>query len=148
MAGAIRLTRAERGWLVRVLGEVDYDQGVRDAILDKLDKSELVKARQPAGIGWKVAADAMREVLGARLAVPANPAVGWIVQMSNRIKNLGLTAGDCRTVARVLEAKGWKTYSFEKAIWAADRLLQEAQLELAGTEAPRSAHPLEMDDQD
>ena len=150
MAG-IRFTKAEREairvWALGELGDtqrVDIPAKVCQAILDKLEKSEMVKtSARPTGIGWAVAAQAMRDILGARLAVPPNPDIGWIVKMNNRIRDLGLSVMDCKSIAKVQLAKGWKVYSFEKTIWAADTLLQEAQLDIPATR-PREAAPLSM----
>ncbi len=149
MAGAIRLSKAEREFVIKKLTvtETDREEKLRESILDKLDKSELVRgAGRAPGIGWQRAAAGMRMVLGPRLAVPTSPAIAWVMKMSNRIRDLGLTLADCTVIARVLEARGWKTYSFEKAIWEADRLLAEAQLEPTKSPVKTPKRPVDMED--
>ncbi len=69
----------------------------------------------------------MKGVLGNRLAVPPNPDVGWVVKMSNRIRDLGLTSENCAAIARVLEGRRG-IHSFERTIWDADKLLAESEL--------------------
>jgi hypothetical protein len=156
MAASLRFTKEERELIRKWAGEdsviVRRDTGKRRktacAILDKLEKSELLKpSAKVAGIGWKVALEAMREILGARLAAPPSPDSVWMIRMSNRIRELGLTPDNCRAIARELLARGWKVYSFDYAIRYADTLLQEATLETTlapGPRPPRAAAPLSM----
>lgn len=124
-----------------------WEEKARDSILDKMDKVELVGGgKQPAGIGWQAAADAMREVLGNRLALPPSPDTVWMIRMSTRIRSLGLSVQDCKSIAKVQAAKGWKTYSFESCIKFADTLLAEAQLDIpaVGKSGQPSRAPLDM----
>lgn len=148
MAAGVRFTKAEREAIRTAFEEFRPVKAswitAKQSVLDKLEKSEMVKpSDKPSGIGWAAAAKAMREVLGPTLAVPSNPSVEWMVKMNNRIRDLGLSLQDCRSIAKVLAAKQWRVYSFEKTIWAADTLLAEAQLEIPQTQ-PRRAAPLEM----
>ncbi len=153
MTASVRFLKAEREYLVKLLEMVHAptkaDIKARDGILEKLEKSELIKkTAKPAGIGWERAAAAMRGVLGPTLALPPSPDIGWRSKMSGRVRDLGLSELDCVSIAKVLRAKGWKTYSFEKTIWAADRLLAEAQLPLSGVpDKPKpTTRPVEMDE--
>lgn len=69
--------------------------------------------------------------------------------MSTRIRDLGLSEADCRSIARVTIAKDWRgMVSFEALIRQADRLLAEAQLELpVGPKRGQVAGaPVEADD--
>jgi hypothetical protein len=148
----LRLLKAERELLKEVLGEFvtrpGPERGVKTAqsILDKIELAELVKPKKesPPGLGWENAATAMRSVLGPALATPPNPDDTWRMKMSGRIKSLGLTFEDCRMIAAVLSRRGWKTYSFEKAIWEADRLLAEAGAPTVPQ--PKRSGPLGVDD--
>ncbi len=155
MGAPIRLTAAETAWLTSWLSknvEADREHGdkaatkIGERVLEKLEKSELVKGKgRPAGLGWNAAAAAMRGVLGAKLAVPPNPDIGWIMKMSNRIRDLGLVEEHCERIARALERKGWRTYSFEKAIWEADRLLAESDSQ---PEKPKTASAIPVGPED
>jgi hypothetical protein len=141
----LRFTKAEREYLGQRLATSaasKTEERLRQSILDKLEKSELVKGKGRApGIGWFAAAAAMRTVLGPSLATPPSPDVGWIMKMSNRIRELGLTADDCARIAQALKARGRAPFSFEKAIWEADRLLAAP-----ATTPQASSAPTEMED--
>lgn len=110
----------------------------------------LAKLKKPAakpvksGIGVDRAVAAMREVLGAKLAVPRNPSETWIIYMSKRIKMLGLTEDDCRKIARCVAIKWNPPYGFEYCIKAADRLLVEA--DTVKNSKNQDNAPVEMDD--
>lgn len=145
----IRFTKGERELLLKLLGNAGVwtkaELAAHSSILAKLERSDLTKGTgKLPGIGWVAAANEMRKVLGDKLATPPKPDIGWMVKMNNRIRDLGLTPMNCASIARVLFAKGWRIYSFEKAIWQADTLLAEAQLELPGVK--RDHQPMEMED--
>lgn len=150
MAG-IRFTKAEREMVEAGLKSVrrpDLKVGQARAIesaLVKLEGSDIVLAKKTAGIGWIAAAEAMREVLGATLALPPAPDWGWQSRLAARIRDLGLTRDHFRTIAKVLKAKRWTVYSFEKAVWAADKLLAESELDVPYGPSNYRA-PLEMPD--
>lgn len=153
------LVKAERELLKKVLKELCEDtlreitfwskpeRNAAQSILDKIDRHELVKPKEDApGLGWENAARAMRFVLGPALATPPNPDPAWRGKMSGRIKSLGLTVADCQKIARVLSQRGWRSYSFEKAIWEADRLLAEHDIPNSGMKIPKTGTPVEVDD--
>lgn len=155
MAASIRFTKAERELIEDAVKSVFIGVGsghptkteekLQQSILDKLEKSELVKkGARPGGIGWEAAAGAMREVLGPSLALPPRPDYVWVAKMNNRIRDLGLSLANCQSIAKVLLAKGWKVYSFEKTIWSADTLLASAQLDIPETRKRTETAPLTM----
>lgn len=146
MAVGVRFTKDERSYIRSFMTS---DSKVAQAILDKLDASEMVKSSAKAtGIGWKAAADAMREVLGSSLALPPRPDLGWMARMSNRIRELGLTVDDCRIIAIHLKNKRWTSYSFDRSIWIADRLLAEAKASPGSLPEPKrwASAPIGVDD--
>lgn len=149
MPTGVRFTAPERELIRRLLeNPKDFsakENKAAEGILTKLEKSELTKATATTpGIGWVAAAGAMRSVLGASLATPPHPDPVWMMKMNNRIRSLGLSPQDCRSIAEVMKAKGWKVYSFEKCIWNADTLLAEAQLDIPQTRGP-DRRPMEME---
>jgi hypothetical protein len=153
VAGAVRFTKAERSLVQALVASMKAphnhyagrDIRTGEGILEKLEKSELVRgAGKAPGLGWTRAAAAMRAVLGPRLAVPPSPDIAWIMKMSNRIRDLGLTELNCRGIAGVLLARTHPRYhSFERAIWDADKLLAEAQL---GPPTRAPSGPVGMED--
>ncbi len=147
MAAGVRFTKAERDFIRQATGitRTPKEEKLRTSIIDKLDVSEMVKgAGQAAGIGWRAAVGAMTTVLGPNLAVPQHPAVSWMAWMSNRIRALGLTEEDCRTLAKVALAKGWRPpISFETLIKGADRYLAE---DTTTTPKATTKAPLKMED--
>lgn len=140
MAGGVRFTKPEREYLIELLNECrgETSKKLRASILDKLEKSELVKKRPTqAGIGWRPAYDAMKGVLGNRLVLPPSLTGEWIGRMSYRIRVLGLTEEHCRTIAKNIS--GWRgVISFERVIMGADRYLhhEPAQVIETGTPLP------------
>lgn len=102
----------------------------------KLLKLSEGKPKPKPGIGVERAIDAMREVLGDKLAVPRNPSKEWLMWKSKRIRELGLTEEDCRTIAKNILAKWQPPYSFEYCIKAADRLLAESSVKKSKETAP------------
>lgn len=149
MATGVRFTKPERELLATLLsvdGLTAKDKKLAESIVAKLEKSELTKAGATApGIGWVVAAGVMREVLGPTLATPPHPDPVWMMKMNNRIRTLGLSVQDCKSIAKVLWQKQWRVYSFEKTIWNADTLLAEAQLEIPQTKGP-DRRPMAMEE--
>lgn len=145
MAAGVRFTKEEREWLLgwlRPALEAERDGGTKrdlriaGSVMDKLEKSELVKKR-PAdpGLGWKVAYEAMRKVLGARLVLPPGLTGEWIGRMSNRIRLLGLTEEHCRTIA--VNVSAWRgTISFERLVQGADRYLAEPTESVVARKGP------------
>lgn len=92
---------------------------------EKLHKSNAPKKETP-GIGVAKAIEAMKEVLGSKLAVPKNPSTQWTIYLAKRIRDLGLTVEDCKSIARAISNKWDPPYGFEYCIKAADRLLAES----------------------
>ncbi len=132
MAGSVRFTKEERLWLLGWIkpaldaereGGTKRDVRVATAVVDKLEKSELVKKRRPEpGLGWRAAYEAMKGVLGPRLVLPPSVTGEWIGRMSSRIRVLGLTEEHCRTVAH--NVSGWRgVIAFERLVQGADRYL-------------------------
>lgn len=106
----------------------------------KLLKLSEGRPKPKPGIGMERAIAAMRSVLGNNLAVPKNPSDQWRMWQAKRIRDLGLTEEDCKTIARNIMAKWQPPYGFEYCIKAADRLLAET-----GKKSKESA-PAEMDE--
>lgn len=115
-------------------------------LLEKLQKINTPKAKPKAGIGVDRAIAAMRSVLGDKLAVPRNPSDVWVICRARRIRDLGLTEDDCKTIARAIASKWDAPYSFEYCINAADRLLAEAETGVKRGKAARETVPVEMGD--
>ena len=118
-----------------------------EILLDKLQKLNTPKAKQKPGIGVNRAIEAMRSVLGDKLAVPRNPAETWTIYLSQRIRNLGLTEEDCKKIARCVAIKWNPPYGFEFCIKAADRLLVEAETLKERPVKTVQRAPVEMDDE-
>ena len=155
MASSLRFSQKERDYLRRVIAEAEGAEPgkIGEGVLEKLERSELTGTKKSTpGIGWQRAANAMREVLGKSLALPPRPTEQWMAWMSQRIKMLGLSEADCRSIAKVVQAKGWRPpISFETLIKGADRHLSEAQMPLpAVTSTPSRSGwtaPTEVDDE-
>jgi len=150
MAGAIRLTAAERE-LVRDLLETEAARTVRDggarkrtatAALAKLEASELPVRKN--GLAAQTAVEAFVQVLGNRLVKPPAGAQGVWGAMGNRLRMLGLTRGDCVTIARVAGAAWRGPIKAESLVRQADTLLSGAQSAIPGT--PRGPIALGEDD--
>lgn len=112
---------------------------------ERLEKLGAPKKQVKPGIGIERAVAAMREILGDNLAVPKNPADQWCFWQAKRIRDLGLTEDDCRSIARCISTKWNPPYSFEYCIRAADRLLAESTTVVKATKNKQSA-PVEMDE--
>ncbi len=99
MAAGIRLTAPERAYL-RAKLEPETTK-LAEGILDKLDKSELVRARkkQRGGLSIDAALAAFAVALGGRLIRPPPRAFTVFGQMARRIADLGLTKEDCTRIA-------------------------------------------------
>lgn len=147
---AIRLTAKEREFLTRKIDEagcVDAkEEKLRAAVLSKLEASEL-KVKH-TGLLIPEAIEAFKEVLGARLVIPPNGAAGVYMQIKRRIVALGLTRGDCTTVAKVAAVEWEGRIKVESLVRQADTLLAQAQFPLPGQgELPlrkKIAAPVEM----
>jgi hypothetical protein len=114
----------------------------------KLLQAKLTKMDAPkpkSGIGVDRAIVAMQEVLGKLLAVPKNPSAEWKMYLARRIRDLGLTEDDCRTIARTMMVKWNPPFGFEYGIKAADRLLAESSTVTKYSKTKASA-PVEMGD--
>lgn len=115
------------------------------ALRDRLRKLSEPKPTVAVGIGVDRAISAMKEVLGDKLAVPRNPSSNWKIYLSTRIRDLGLTEDDCRSIARAIAVKWDPPYGFEYCIKAADRLLAESDTTVKKGKN-RERAPVEMDD--
>lgn len=76
---SLRFGKVQLAFLMRLLeGYQGPERKMAQALLDKLEKSELVKKRTPEGLGWYQALEAMREVAaGVPVAIPPRPSDEW-----------------------------------------------------------------------
>ena len=146
MAG-IRFTKVEREYLrtwLEATGVMDFGakgQKAKASILAKLDKAEAPKA---SGLDVKAAVEAFRGVLGSRLILPMGAVWGM---MQNRIRALGLTEEDCRTIATVAASDWQGKVKAESLVRQAEKLLSESSVPASAKSTPRGRRgALEMDD--
>ena len=146
MASAIRLTGAEREFLARKIDEAgctnDKEERLRASVLAKLEASEMPVRK--TGLSAQVAVEAFAGVLGNRLVQPPRAALGVWGAMGNRLRMLGLTRGDCVTIAKVAAAAWRGPIKAESLVRQADTLLSGAQMEVPGT----SAGPVALEEDD
>jgi len=115
-------------------------------LIDKLDKSELVKKKRPEGLALHDALRAMDAVCkgaGVKLALPPVLTDEWKGWINNTLRKYGLTAEDCQKLARGAIAKGWRPISFELLIRNAVRYLAEDVDDWAGD---KHRGPMELDE--
>lgn len=141
----VRFTKAERAVIKELVTEwmAGNDSKTGTSIIDKLEAAELPVKK--SGLTVSDAIAAFREVLGARLVAPPFTAVGVLSQMKNRIAALGLTRGQCTTIAKVAAAEWRGPVKAESLCRQADTLLAASQQDFKFyNEPPRS--PVELDD--
>lgn len=143
MAGAIRLTKAEREYLrtwLTATGVMDFGKAgakVKVSLLAKLDKSEKPKTE---GLGVKEAVGAFQGVLGDRLILPMGAVWGM---MQNRIKALGLTVEQCSAIASAAGTQWSGRIKAESLVRQAEKLLTDE----GNPSTPRGRRgALDMDD--
>ncbi len=140
MAGAIRLTKAEREFITRAIGTCrdNKEEKLRTSIIAKLDKSE---APRGTGIDVKAAVATFEGVLGARLIKPIGAVWGM---MQSRLRVLGLTEADCTRIATVAGADWAGRIKAESLVRQAEKMLSDTA---AGPSTPRSKRgALDMED--
>lgn len=130
----VRLTKPELAAALAALeeygGQHPVEKKYADSARDKLELAGLaLKVPQTRGIGLAAGVAAMESVLGPRsIAMPPHPDNLWCIKINARIKSLGLTVEDFKSMATALSAKGWNPpYSFERAVWSAERLIAESK---------------------
>lgn len=149
MAG-IRLTKAERG-VIDYINErcPDVLEGMPKlakawtSFMSKVEAS--VAPDKGCSLPLKEATAAFREVLGNRLVLPPSGAAGVYAQMTKRLKALGLTRGDCVTVAKSAAAEWRGPIKAVSLLNQADTLLAAAQGELDLGSAPQASR-VELDE--
>lgn len=125
MAGAIRLTKAEREFIREAIATHTSPWGTASpkaqklagSINAKLDKSEAPKG---TGVDVKVAVAAFQGVLGTRLIMPMGSVWGI---MQNRIRALGLTTADCTKIAEAAKGEWRGPVKAESLVRQAEKLL-------------------------
>lgn len=141
MAAGVRFTKVERefirGWVQATVDSGaagSRDRKTADSILEKLEKSEMVKGKGRApGIPYPKVLEAFRCELGDRLVPPLGGAVGMMLK---RIGTLGLTLDDLHTIAREA-GRRWKgRIKAESLVRQAETLLHESRLDTPLTGAP------------
>lgn len=160
MAGALRLTKAERELIKAAVecfgGDSAKERKARDSILTKLELAELpVKKGTYLTVNDAIAA--FKEVLGPRLLAPRFEARGVLGRMKNRIQALGLTRQDCVSIAKVASVQWAGIIRAESLVRQADKLLVEAQQPMPfdketmpGQRTPqtKTASPVELGDEE
>lgn len=147
----VRFTAAEAA-LVRAGLEAypvsDKTPKLRKAIasaLAKLDEASQER-RAPVTVGLSVqgAVSVLERVLGVgNVALPPHPDAAWFGRVGAVIKRQQYTAEDFARAGEALRGKGWSPpFSFERTVYAMDRLLAE------NTGSPRGIRgaPLSMGD--
>ncbi len=134
MAGALRLNKAERKWLLEVAGA--SEALAARSILTKLEKIE-VKPKVAVGVPIQEVIEIFRGVLGARLLPPLPSARVIFVTLQRRVTALGLSRQDCVTVAKQADYE-WRNgrIKVESLIRQAETLLANSQQQLPGTQLP------------
>jgi hypothetical protein len=150
VAAGVRFTKAEREFILRAVDTCHTvkEEKLRESIVDKLEKSELVKGKGRApGLALSEAFSGFSQELGTRVTYPPRTAGPLLGQMANRLRMLGLTRGDCVTVARVAGLKWKGQIKAETLIRHAENLLVEARNPTLETH-PRTTAPemVEMED--
>ncbi len=130
------LTALEREVTVDALLSLEKDEDVppssRRAALKVIEKIEgSMKPKKAVGLSPVTAVEAFKEVLGNRLLAPLASANGVWGSMGARIKALGLSRGDCVTIAKSAKAE-WRNgpIKAESLVRQAESLLAAAQQEL------------------
>ncbi len=147
MAGAIRFTAAERAWIAEQVGKAAGNK-TAELVLAKLERSELPVRR--AGLAPQKAIEAFGEVLGRRLIVPPSGAIGVYRQMAQRLASLGMTRGDCVTVAKVAAAEWTGHVRAESLVRQADKLMAASQqtIDYEGATGSMGISPQDLQDDD
>lgn len=130
MARGIRFTKAEREKIKTAIEDrpgYDASNAVNRSILSKLESAELPVKKH--GLSLQAALEAFRAVLGRRLIAPPAGAGGVFAQMARRVAALGLTLGDCTTVAKVAAVEWQGPVRAESLVRQADKLLAMSQQE-------------------
>lgn len=153
----VRFTKAEAA-LVRELLEWDTHKTYRDAgkrhavgvaALNKLEAAEMPVKKPTYGVTVPEAIEVFRGVLGRRLIAPPWSAAGVLAQMKNRLVALGLTRGDCTTIAKVAAAEWQGPVRAESLVRQADKLMAMAQQEIDLTPTNNTGgSPVELTDED
>lgn len=147
MASAVRFTKAEREFITQQVQTCRNakEEKLRESILEKLEKSELVKGKGRApGMSYGEITAAFREVLGDRLAPAMGEFVGAVVQ---GVRRMGLSRSDLTTIAVVAGAQ-WKGRIKEQSLVNQAQVLLSAPLPStppSGIEPP-GTKPVGMDD--
>lgn len=147
MAGAIRLTKAERDFIREAIATHTSPWGTAAPKVQKLATSvnaKLDKAEAPkdTGVDVKVAVAAFEGVLGSRLTKPMGAVWGI---MQNRIRALGLTEEDCTKIAKAAAAEWRGPVKAESLVRQAETLLQGTGTSSTPKKGKRGA--LEMGDE-
>lgn len=150
----VRFTKAE---VAALLSAAEHERlatrgsAALSRAVDKLEAATLPVKKPTYGATVPQAIEAFRGVLGARLVCPPWTAKGVLAMMSKRLTALGLTVGDCTTIAKVAAAQWQGAVRAESLVRQADKLLQESQLDLPSVQHPNKQTmpaPLELSDDD
>ncbi len=139
----VRAIRMALTKFCELLSTSDRDEKLAAQIMAKIDAA--CDPKPVTGLSVKAAVDAMELVLGkGAMAIPPHAGAEWFAKASNRIRANGLTKDDFTDLARALDRKGWSPpYSFERTLWAADRLIAEGK---SGARVDFRNAPLDLDE--
>lgn len=86
---------------------------------------EAARTRAGAGVGYQDIVRLLREGLGDRLAVPANPTTAWIIRQVSRARELGLDEQQIQRLGRLAARQyGRGAVDIEFVLRSATRILQ------------------------
>lgn len=145
MARAVRFLKPERELIQRYAQSIvdcptAIPKGVVKAaqgIVAKLAESEAPQDKSRSHLSVQEAISLFQGVLGRRLIIPPNGASLIYIQMSKRLKSLGLDKDQCRIAAEEAGRQWQGNIKAQSIINQAERLLQDAESEPLVTERER-----------
>lgn len=156
MARAIRFIKAERELIQRYAQSIvdcptAIPKGVVRAAQGVLEKLQASEHPDTTRLDWLTVRDAIAVfsgVLDRRLIIPPNGASLEFIRMQHRLKSLGLTKDQCRTIAETAGKQWQGNIKVQSLLNQAERLLQEAaepELGWTTSEVVIDGYPTEMD---
>lgn len=152
---SVRFTKAEVAAVMHAMEEcVTLGQGYKRKDAESAEaklRAASEERRAPVQVGTSVAAavSVMERVLGAgTVALPPHADSGWYGRVGATVKRGQYTTVDFAAAAEAIRAKGWAPpYSFERTVYAMDRLLAEHAARGGGLPpGVLRGRPIDMDD--